>query len=350
MRAFATKRYICEINRDLHDWIEMQPNLVEKERGLHLVEEAFDAGKRMSNWMKKKDQATWKKALIIDWPWGKTWLELYGKAFEAHGYKVQVWDGKSLRDGAFDPDVVFCTWADRDYTQMFPNARHAIMMRRFELFHAPWQHFRWDKISALICCNPWIGEQASQVVPKDKIYVIPNPIDATKWTFKERDHGKKIGMACRVHPVKNLPLACQIMLHLPAEYELHIAGKIEDLSIYSYVKTVLWGRRVKFHGQMKRGKLDEWWDQMNYCLSTSISEGDPMNVLEACSKGIKPIIHNWPGADAMYPKEWVFDSTGMAVKMLQDFHYESNKYREYVGKQHSVVLADKTILAALGEL
>jgi glycosyltransferase involved in cell wall biosynthesis len=157
-------------------------------------------------------------------------------------------------------------------------------------------------------------------------------------------------MVCRVHPVKNLALAGQIMLSLPTGYELHIAGKEDDGgTMRAYLETVLWGKRVKWHGQVKNEVLNTWWDHMNYCLSTSASEGDPMNVLEAMAKGIKPVIHAWPGAKEMYPPEWVFDSAGMAAKMIQDFPYESERYRKWVEKNRNPVLADKVVAVCLGE-
>jgi glycosyltransferase involved in cell wall biosynthesis len=351
MRLFTDKRYICEIHRDLYEWINMQPAIVDKEVGIALVDEAFHAGKRMSAWMKKENLSKWKRALIIDYPWGKTWLPLYINSFQQHGYKVALWDGKvDLKPDFVQPDVVLCTWADRTFTGAFPDAKHILMMRRFEFFHSPWRTWDWDKISAVICCNPWIANEVAQDLPAGKVTVIFNPIDTNLWDFKEREPGKRIGMVCRVHPVKNLALAGQIMLSLPTGYELHIAGKEDDGgTMRAYLETVLWGKRVKWHGQVKNEALNAWWNHMNYCLSTSASEGDPMNVLEAMAKGIKPVIHAWPGAKEMYPQDWVFDSAGMAAKMIEDFPYESNRYLDWVTKNRPVSLADRVVKVCIGE-
>jgi glycosyltransferase involved in cell wall biosynthesis len=232
----------------------MQPAIVDKEVGISLVDEAFHAGKRMSNWMKKEAQAKSKRVLIIDYPWGKTWLPLYINSFQQHGCKVALWDGKvDLKTDFVHPDVVLSTWADRDFTGTFPDASHTMMMRRFEFFHAPWRAWNWKKINALICCNPWIAEQASEdIMVSKKVSCIYNPIDTKLWDFKPHRHGKRIGMVCRVHPVKNLALAGQIMLSLPTGYELHIAGKEDDGgTMRAYLETVLWGKRVKWHGQVK---------------------------------------------------------------------------------------------------
>jgi hypothetical protein len=66
-----------------------------------------------------------------------------------------------------------------------------------------------------------------------------------------------------------------------------------------------------------------------------------MFVLEAAAKGIKPVIHNWPGAEQMYPTSWVFDSIGMAKQYIDIGEYNSNAYRAFVEAERPMRLADK---------
>ncbi len=280
------------------------------------------------------------RVLIIDYPWGKTWLDLYAKAFNRLGHEVAIWDGRS-NARIEKPDVVLCTWADRDFTELFPEAKHSIMMRRYEYFHSDWEAHNWGKIDHLICCNPMIANDAGNVLRgKTNVHWICNPIDPSLWTYKERYHGSRIGMVARVHPVKNLPLAAQIVMGLPG-FTLHVAGEINDKSIEVYLKNLLPSSRLVMHGRVENKTLNEWWEGMDYCLSTSISEGDPMNILEACAKGIKPIIHHWPGAEEMYPASWVFDSASMARQMIEQGEYHSNSYRGFVELKRPLSLANK---------
>lgn len=289
--------------------------------------------------------------LIIDYPWKKTWLPLYKGAFERRGHEVEVWDGKS--PGRFQkPDVVLCTWADRDFTDLIPGARHVMMMRRFEFFHAGWMKYKWDKISALICCNPWIAAQVRGALngAGGKVHYINNPVDTSKWTYSERGHGYNIGMVCRIHSVKNLPLAAQIVMACGPEYRLHIAGESNDIWIEAYLHELDSRNQIIFHGRVNNNALDTWWDDMNYCLSTSTSEGDPINILEAMAKGIKPVIHEWPGSGQMYAQTWTFDIVEQAVNLITRGFYTSEVYRKYVEETRPVSLADKVVEVALNGL
>lgn len=293
------------------------------------------------------------RVLIIDHPWKKTWLPIYAKSINKLGHEVGVWDGRS-NVKIPTPDVVLCTWADRDFTDLFPKARHVLMMRRFEYFHSPWLRHNWDRISALICCNPWIANQMRQGISghKTDIYYIPNPIDASLWTYKERGHGNKIGMVGRIHPVKNYPLAAQILMALPDDYELHIAGETNDSSVEAYLRG-LGLKNLFLHGPIPNRILDEWWEDKNYCLSTAISEGDPMFVLEAMAKGIKPIIHWWPGADEQYPGFTIFQAIRDAVDCIESdtiqYTCHSKRYREFVEQKRGVGLADKVAKIIVGD-
>jgi glycosyltransferase involved in cell wall biosynthesis len=273
------------------------------------------------------------KILIVNHEWNKSWMPLFAGEFEKYG-DVIVWDGNGTAPD-IEPDLVFYTWADRDFTQSFPKARHVMMMRRFEFFHADWPQYNWNKIDLLITCNVWIGEQVAQAIKKTGTAVacVRNPIDPSLWAYRKRSHGKKIGMACRIFPVKNLPLAVQIMHMLPKEYELHIAGPIHDYNVMAYMTNALPKERLFIYGDLERSSLDSWWEDKNYCLSTSISEGDPMAVLEAMAKGIKPVIHNWPGADEFYN---TFTRVSEACSQILAGEYDSEKYRKTVIENNPV--------------
>ncbi|HPB88201.1 MAG TPA: glycosyltransferase, partial [Thermotogota bacterium] len=63
-------------------------------------------------------------------------------------------------------------------------------------------------------------------------------------------------------------------------------------------------------------------------------EGYGMAILEAMSKGIKPIIHNFYVADEFYSEQYLFNTVGQAVDMITNEPYDSTEYRRFA-EQHN---------------
>jgi glycosyltransferase involved in cell wall biosynthesis len=281
-------------------------------------------------------------------PWDNAWVPYFRAAFESRGHKFTFM--KKPREEVFD--VVLHGWATGD-TPIYESAKNIVFLRRYELFDGGLAKVQWEDVSDLICVNSWIKTIAEEVLSgkgvSTKVHLIYNGTDINRWRFKERGHGKRIGMACHVHPKKNLPLAIQVLGKLPEDYSLHIAGDIQDPCTAEYLnhlgKTLR--RKVYLYGHVPTNQLSLWWEQMNYCLSSSISEGNPNNVIEAMAKGLKPVIHNWPGAEDQFPEDLRFSTPEEAAQMITGGAYESSRYRGIVEKDFSLSNIDKVVDLAL---
>ena len=274
-------------------------------------------------------------------PWENAWIPHYRAEIErrGHDFILTKWAAPS------DSDIVIHGWADG--SPSVAGAKNIVFLRRYELFAGLLSKIDWSKTHALICVNSWIKTFAEQILAGNGIkvptYLVLNSVDESKWTFKERTLGNKVGMACFIHSKKNLPLALQILAALPEGYELHIAGEVQDVSVAEYLNysASALGKVLHIYGQVASNGMDSWWDGMDYCLSTSITEGNPNNVNEAMFKGIKPVIHNWPGAQDQYPL--TFNSVQEAVGQITSTEYDSNAYREWGRKHFSLANIERVI-------
>jgi glycosyltransferase involved in cell wall biosynthesis len=285
-----------------------------------------------------------KVALVT--PWQNAWVPLYEKSVTARGHQFRVVE----KIAPSDSDVVLHGWAVG--TPSIMRARNIVFLRRYELFEGGLAKVDWSKTNALICVNSWIKNVAEQIFAgeniKTPVHLIYNAVNTDKFTFAERGHGKKIGMACFIHTKKNIPLALQILAALPKGYELHIAGDIQDACLAEYITHLAKAMNVPLHlyGQVPSNRLNEWWDGMNYCLSTSLSEGNPNNVIEAMAKGIKPIVHRWPGAEDQFE---AFCTVAEAVKEITEGKYESVRYKQQVQEKYSLANIERVLDIALEE-
>jgi len=227
-------------------------------------------------------------------------------------------------------DVALHMWASG---QPLQEAKTNIFwLRRYELYEPDWQNIDWLRVDGAVFVNDWIREIV-QTWLDDRGFTVPtytiyNGIDVAEWTYRKREPGTKIGMACYVHPKKGLPLALQVLAALPSDYTLHVAGAIQDGATAEYVCD--WaketGRDISFYGGIPPERMDAWWDDKDYCLSASMTEGNPNNVIEAMAKGIKPLVHSWPGAKQQFG-DWTWKTIDEAVRMIQDPWYDSATYR-----------------------
>ena len=285
-----------------------------------------------------------KVALIT--PWENAWIPYFERVFTNRGHKFAVFP----KQAPSDCDIVIHGWATG--TPSVPKARNIVFLRRYELFDGGLAKIDWAKTHSLICVNSWFKQVAETILEQQKInvpvHMIYNGLDLDRWTYKKRDHGKKIGMACFIHAKKNLPLALQILAALPKDYELHIAGDIQDPCLAEYIvhASRCMERDVHLYGQVPSRQLDQWWEGMDYCLSTSISEGNPNNVIEAMAKGIKPIVHCWPGSADQFEGH-IFRTVQEAVSMIEADPYESEEYQREVRDKFSLANFEKVADLAL---
>ena len=75
--------------------------------------------------------------------------------------------------------------------------------------------------------------------------------------------------------------------------------------------------------------IQEFLKDKSFALCTSIVEGHPNALLEAMAVGIKPIVHNFPGALSLFPEKYIWNTIAEAVEMLNG-DYNSVEYRGFI--------------------
>lgn len=271
------------------------------------------------------------KVSLLTHNWGHPWVRTFKTSFEGRGHEYAVNEiGKA--------DVYLHGWSDGS-TSPLPGKVNIYFWRRYELYTEGWKKIDWSQVDHVVTVNPWVEERVRLYFNGDAppIKTVLNQVDMNRWTWKKRRHGKKIGMVGHVCAKKNYPMAAQILSQLPKEYELHIAGSVQDASLVDYLD--FYGkatkRRIVLYGYVHPDQIDLWWEDKNYCLNTSLSEGCPNCVGEAMAKGIMPVVHSWPGAKDIYPNLNLFSNTVQAVNLIDGGIYNSDRYRKIVERDFS---------------
>lgn len=207
--------------------------------------------------------------------------------------------------------------------------KYTVFIRRYEYF-GHMQKLDWKKVDNVIMVNDELA-RGFETVTGIKPHVVYNGVDTDKWTYRERDKGNKIAWVGFINLKKNLPLALQILAELPHRYELHIAGSVQDSQLIPYAENILrsTNRKIHYYGHINSGDMNEWLEDKSFILNTAISEGCPNSVIEAMAKGIKPIVHNWPGSIAQFGAR-VFDTVKEAELDFEFGKFDPLEYRTTV--------------------
>ena len=261
-------------------------------------------------------------------PFKMQWIKGFTQTFENRGWQVEVVKSPFIVTGA--PDVNLFMWCDDNTFKYINNnkpiAKNIVFIRRFEYFSAVIDNLRWDRVDRAIMVNHYLAggfKKRTGFAPE----VIFNGVVSDDWSYKPRSHGKNIALVGFVNYKKNLPMAVQILNALP-DHTLHIAGRVQDGAVFEYLNHIssVLGNRIKYHGHIKN--VNEWLEDKNYILSTALTEGNPNNIIEAMTKGIKPVVHNWPGCKQQFA-EFLFNTIGEAVEMISpESEYTSEQYHQ----------------------
>jgi len=266
--------------------------------------------------------------------WGNRWIpQLYS-----------VFEGMDIVAEPKEADLLFSAWCDGtvvEWSHKYPNKKLIVYARRYELRERTFmESVNWDSVDLLIFVSNYnwrLFEGLSSIFhmigrPK-KTAVIPNGVDLESIPLREEHLATaKIAMIASNRWEKGHSLALQVLFHLPKEYRLYVIGmpasESYSICLSEYVNSLGLVDRVVYDGYLSSGDVLEWLKDKQCLLSTSISEGNPMNVIEAMATGMPAFVHAWPGATGQFPT--VFKRADEAADRIQGPYQNPSYYRSWV--------------------
>ena len=133
-------------------------------------------------------------------------------------------------------------------------------------------------------------------------------------------------------------------------YVFHVAGAFTDLRTARYVRRIMGSlglaRVVRFDGPI--ADMPAWYTDKGVLLSTSMYESFGLNIGEAMAVGAFPVVHDFPGADRLWPEECLFASIDEAVALIRSSR--PGLYREWVRERYGLDRQQEAVLRLLAEL
>ncbi|HHI02309.1 MAG TPA: glycosyltransferase [candidate division Zixibacteria bacterium] len=215
-------------------------------------------------------------------------------------------------------------------------------IRSYEIFFdESMSSIAWDKVDGLIFVADHVRQIANEkwqnrlsTIPQTTIY---NCVELDKYRFDKKSPGKNIGYVGYLNAKKGIELLLQCIneaVKIDPAYCFHIAGEFQGERFEHYTRHLVLEmdleRNIVYHGWVK--DIPAFLNDMNYIISTSPWEGCPNNIIEAMACGVKPLIHNWPGASDIFPENLIFSTIDEFISILKSSDYDSSMYRDYVSE------------------
>jgi glycosyltransferase involved in cell wall biosynthesis len=213
----------------------------------------------------------------------------------------------------------------------------------------------WSRVYRLVTVAEDITEVLLEAVPgiadAVPIQVIANGIDLDRFAPGQPDR-HRVAWVGHLEPKKNPMLLLQIAHRLrqaDPRFTFHVAGAFTDLRTARYLRRMIPAlgleHTLRFDGPVK--DMPAWYADKGVLLSTSMYESFGLNIGEAMAVGAFPVVHDFPGADRLWPRDCLFAGTDHAVALIRSAM--PGLYRDWVQEHYSLERQVAAVLALLDQ-
>lgn len=278
--------------------------------------------------------------------WNQKFAGLLIDSWREQGHEVEFRLG-------YDPDLhkasdlVFVDACDNNArvasANRFADSRLAIRAIDIEAWVGQPGAVQWENVDNLIFGAKHIQKLVDSYVPFQdypdlQIDHIPFGVDLRKWSYKERKPGRNVAFVAHRWTAKGLGLLVQVMARLKG-YKFYLLGdESREKWLHYYFNHMVETLRLDVFKEERVDDVDQWLDDKDYLLVTSMKESFSYVAAEAAAKGIKPVIHNFWGADNIWPEAWLWNTIDGCVGNILLGHYDSSEYRDVIEDRYSLDL------------
>lgn len=265
-------------------------------------------------------------------------------------YQTRLYEGQSV-----EQIYELMKWSDISWFEWCTNlavmvsklpkvCKSIVRLHRFEAYNNWPSQVRWENVDMLVTVgNSFVRDALLEQVPdienRTRLVTIPNGVNFDKFKFFGKQRGKNLACVGYLNMRKNAVflLQCMQKLHyIDPQYKLFFAGTFQDKMLEQYIKytvRVLGLTDVVFFDGWQQD-LNSWLQDKHYIVSGSIGESQGMAVLEGMACGLKPVVHNFPGADQIFSSEFLFNISEEFCRQILSDVYEPERYRRFVEENY----------------
>jgi hypothetical protein len=219
---------------------------------------------------------------------------------------------------------------------------------------------RWEKVSVLAQIgSSAVAEELLPQTPdlrrRTRLVVVPNGVNLRRFPLRRRERGKHLAcLGCLTMEANpGFLLQCMQKLHyLDAGYRLSFAGAFESPLLEQYVchmvRTLDLADVVSFESHP--GDLNAWLSDKHFIVAAGIGENQVEALLVGMACGLKPVVHNFPGADQLLPPPYLFNIAEQFCEQVRSGDYQPQQYRSLVEQRYPLEQQLQRVAGILNQL
>ncbi len=247
-----------------------------------------------------------------------------------------------------------------DATKTPRTGKTVVSLRRSDIKGDWIEAVRWEQVDILVeigssAVEEALLERVPDIRNRTRLVVVPNGINLEGRTFQQRSRGKHLAcMGClsmETNPA--FLLQCmQKLQYLDGDYRLFFAGRFESPVLEQYVRHMVQtlGLAGVVSFEPYPSDLNAWLNDKHFVVSSGIGEGQVEAVLTGMACGLKPVLHNFPGAEQLFPAEYLFNIAEEFCEHVRGQAYEPASYRHFVEHRYPSDEQLKTVNGILVQL
>ncbi len=242
-----------------------------------------------------------------------------------------------------------------------PYAGKTIVSLRRSDVRGDWaKEVRWEHVDILMqlgssAIEDALLEHVPDIRNRTRLVVIGHGVDLNRYVFRRRERGKHLAcmgsLSLETNPA--FLLQCMQKLHyLDPEYTLSFSGRFESPVLEQYVRHMV--QTLGLTGVVfftpYPGDLNAWLADKHFIISSGMGEGHVETLLGGMASGLKPVVHNFPGAETLFPPECLFNIAEEFCDQVMGREYDPASYCRFVEDRYPIDEQLKRVNGILSQL
>lgn len=264
--------------------------------------------------------------------------EFYGGPGSGSVRELMQWSDISWFDGC--GELVVAAAQQRE------GCKTIVSLRRSDVCGRRVGKVRWENVDILVligspAAEETLLEQVPNIRNRTRLVVIPNGVNLARYTVRPRQRGKNLVCMGRLSMEANpaFLLQCVQKLHyIDPEYRLFFLGSFESPVLEQYVRHMVdtLGLTSAVVFEPYSSDLNAWLGDKHFIVSGGIGEHQVEALLTGMACGLKPVIHNFPGAEKLFPSQHLFNIAEQFCEHVLCPEYEPEQYRQFVETRYAI--------------